>query len=79
MGESYYAHKDFEMAIPSFLKLIESYPYADTVPEALFKIALSYSQLKNPALERDFLIRVMDNYPFSETAKKAEARLAELE
>ena len=66
-------------AISSFLKLVDRYPQGNKAPDALFKIGLSYSQLKNPEKATEFLTRVMDNYPFSSAAKQAKTTLDQLE
>lgn len=79
IGESYYAKEDFERAISSWLKLVDRYPQGNKVPDALLKVGFSYARLKNPQKAEAFLTRVMDNYPFSEAARKARARLDQLE
>jgi tol-pal system protein YbgF len=79
MGESYFAQEEFQRAISSFLTLVDRYPHGNNVPDALYKTGLSYTRLRNPQKAREFLTHVMDNYPFSEAAKKAKARLDELE
>jgi len=55
--------------------------YADKnkAPDALLKIGYAYMALDDPGKARVFIKRLIKNYPFSEAASKARAKLKELE
>ena len=47
LAESLYGTKEYEEAILTYQKLIKSYPKSKHIPEALYKQALSFLNLKD--------------------------------
>jgi tol-pal system protein YbgF len=92
IGESYYslataattqgqtdrATRALEQAVQEFRKVIVAYPRGSKVPSALYKEALSLTELKQPALARARLQYLVDHFPQSEEAPLAKERLAAL-
>ena len=92
MGESYYsvatvataqgetdkATRALEQAVQEFRKVIVIYPRGSKVPSALYKEALSLTELKQTALARARLQYLVDHFPQSEEAPLAKERLAAL-
>jgi TolA-binding protein len=92
MGESYYsvataataqgetdkATRALEQAVQEFRKVIVIYPRGSKVPSALYKEALSLTELKQTALARARLQYLVDHFPQSEEAPLAKERLATL-
>jgi len=75
IGEIYYLKKDFEKAILEYEKAVTKYPEGDKVPAALFKQALSFSELGDKTNTRSLLRKVIERYPHSEQADMARKRL----
>jgi tol-pal system protein YbgF len=92
IGESYYsvataattqgqtdrATRALEQAVQEFRKVIVIYPRGSKVPSALYKEALSLTELKQTALARARLQYLVDHFPQSEEAPLAKERLATL-
>lgn len=92
IGESYYsvaaaatsqgqtdkATRALEQAVQEFRKVIVIYPRGSKVPSALYKEALSLTELKQTALARARLQYLVDHFPQSEEAPLAKERLAAL-
>jgi tol-pal system protein YbgF len=92
LGESYYsvataattegqtdkATRALEQAVQEFRKVIVIYPRGSRVPSALYKEALSLTELKQTALARARLQYLVDHFPQSEEAPLAKERLAAL-
>ncbi len=90
IGESYYsvataatsqgqtdkATRALEQAVQEFRKVIVIYPRGSKVPSALYKEALSLTELKQTALARARLQYLVDHFPQSEEAPLAKERLA---
>jgi tol-pal system protein YbgF len=93
IGESYYsvaaaatsqgqtdkATRALEQAVQEFRKVIVIYPRGSKVPSALYKEALSLTELKQTALARTRLQYLVDHFPQSEEAPLAKERLAALQ
>jgi tol-pal system protein YbgF len=93
IGESYYsvataatsqgqtdkATRALEQAVQEFRKVIVIYPRGSKVPSALYKEALSLTELKQTALARARLQYLVDHFPQSEEAPLAKERLAALQ
>lgn len=92
IGESYYsvataattqgqtdrATRALEQAVQEFRKVLVIYPRGSKVPSALYKEALSLTELKQTALARARLQYLVDHFPQSEEAPLAKERLAAL-
>jgi TolA-binding protein len=92
IGESYYsvaaaataqgqtdkATRALEQAVQEFRKVMVTYPRGSKVPSALYKEALSLTELKQTALARVRLQYLVDHFPQSEEAPLAKERLAAL-
>lgn len=78
LGEVYFDRKEYSRAISEYEGVVKEHPLADRVPDALYKAGVVNVQLNDTAKARDFFMRVMDNYPYSEAAKKARQSLDNL-
>ena len=92
IGESYYsiatgatsqgqadkANRALEQAVQEFRKVAVIYPRGSKVPSALYKEALSLTELKQTALAKARLQYLVDHFPQSEEAPLAKERLAAL-
>ncbi|HEY3347265.1 MAG TPA: tol-pal system protein YbgF [Nitrospirota bacterium] len=75
LGEVKYSKKDYSGAVNEFEALVQDYPAADRVPDALYESGQAFEALADKDRARQYYTRVMDNYPYSEAAKKARKRL----
>jgi len=79
IGEILYSQKKFPQAIIEFSKITEEYKSSNKAPDALLKIGLTYINLRDFRKAEDRFQMLMDMYPFSDAAKKAAARLREMD
>jgi peptidoglycan-associated lipoprotein len=79
IGECYYAQRDFKQAIEEFSKVTQNYPNGDKVAAALLKIAYSHLQLDDRAAARSTLRDLIRQFPKSDEAAQARAKLSSLE
>jgi tol-pal system protein YbgF len=77
MGEIYYARGDWERAILEFDKVVKKYPAGDKVADSLLKQGYSFEKLGDMKTAKILLRRVVEEFPQSETAKRAKERLEE--
>jgi tol-pal system protein YbgF len=75
VGECYYAKKDFKNAIETFSKLVKGHPRSEKVPGAKLKIGFSYLNLNNSTKAKEWLNRVVKEYPETKEAQLARDRL----
>jgi tol-pal system protein YbgF len=75
LGEIAFARKDYQGAVKEYQSVVDQYPLADRVPDALYKMGVAYQLLGEPDKAKDSFTRVMDNYPYSEGAKEASQAL----
>ncbi|MBF0572219.1 MAG: tol-pal system protein YbgF [Desulfamplus sp.] len=75
MGECRYSAKDYKGAIAIFKELVEKYPNGRKVPDALLKTAYSYLSIKDIQNGREYLKKVIKQFPFTSAGEKAEQRL----
>ncbi|MBF0228108.1 MAG: tol-pal system protein YbgF [Desulfamplus sp.] len=75
MGECRYSTKDYKGAIAIFKELVEKYPNGRKVPDALLKTAYSYLSIKDKDNGREYLKKVIKQFPFTSAGEKAELRL----
>ena len=74
-GYDKYKNEDYENAIPDLEK---AYEYDHSNDEALFYLANSYRRIGNDDKAKELYAKVIDNFPGSERATKAETYLAEI-
>ncbi len=75
LGEIAFARKDFNGAVKQYQGVVDEYPLADRVPDALYKMGVAYQLSGEPDKAKESFTRVMDNYPYSEGAKEASQEL----
>ena len=75
LGETYYAHKDYKVALAEFRNVIETYPRGNKVPDALLKVGYCYQALGQTDKARAVLEQVVNLYPKTEPAALATKRL----
>jgi tol-pal system protein YbgF len=75
IGEAYYSQRDYRQALVEFQKVLE-YPLANgKVPDALLKMGLCYTNLREPARANDMWTRVVGEFPSSDAAGQARSFL----
>ncbi|MBI2090831.1 MAG: tol-pal system protein YbgF [Deltaproteobacteria bacterium] len=79
IGEGHYALREFDQAILEFDAVRRKYPKGDKVPAALLKLGFAFSELGDKVDARLILQELMDRYPQSEEALKAQQKLKTLE
>ncbi len=77
IGESYYGEKKYENAILQFQDVIQKYGDHPKVAAALLKQGYAFAVLGDKKNAKVILQRLIDTFPLSEEAKKANERLAE--
>ncbi len=75
VGECLYAKKDFKGSIDAFSKVIKNHPKSDKVPGAKLKIGYSYLNLDNHSKAKEWLNRVVKEYPNTREAELAREKL----
>ena len=78
MGEIYYTQGEYGLAVDEFQKVPELYPGGNKVPDALFKLGLSYLGLKNSKNAEKTLKQLIDAYPQSSAAQLGRQKLASI-
>ncbi len=79
IGESYYALQDFDEAILEFDVVRKKYPDGDKVPAAWLKIGYAFAELGNRVDARLILQEVINRYPRSKEAEKAQEKIRALD
>ncbi len=77
IGEAYYGEKKYENAILQFQDVIQEYGDHPKAAAALLKQGMAFAALDDIKNARVIMEKLIDNYPLSEEAKKAEQKLAE--
>ena len=77
IGECYYFEKNYEKAILEYDKVAKNYPDGDKVPYAMLKQGLSFLNLGDKTGARLLLQQVIKDYPNTNQAKIARAKLLE--
>ena len=75
IGEAYYAQRDYRQALVEFEKVLERPGPNASAPESLWKIGLCHASLRAPARARETWQRLVRDYPGSDAARRARARL----
>jgi tol-pal system protein YbgF len=78
LGEAYKINRDYDKARGAFNKVVNQYSNSSKVPDALLKLGLIESELQNNAKARDYLTRVVSNYPGTTAAHLASKKLAQM-
>lgn len=79
MGECYYGLGQYSDALGYFQRVVSEYPDGNKVPDSLLKVALSYERLNNVESAREVLSVVLDTYPSTDAARRAQERLQTLQ
>jgi tol-pal system protein YbgF len=79
IGETYYAQKNYPKSIEAFEAVMAQYPGGDKAAVALLKLAYSQAALDRRAEARNNLEKLIRQYPGSNEANLARARLEELD
>jgi tol-pal system protein YbgF len=78
-GESYYQQKKYAAAIGELQKVIDNYARSPAVEEAMFKIGMSFLELRYCTDARTFLAEALKRYPRSPHAGQIQRSLAEIQ
>ncbi|TWI77479.1 Beta-barrel assembly machine subunit BamD [Desulfobotulus alkaliphilus] len=78
LAECHYARRDYRKAITAFEEVPKRYPQGGKVPDAMLKNAYSRIQIGDRENAREILRQLIREYPFTDAASKAEARLKNL-
>ena len=78
LGETYYAEKNYPLAILSFQKVRQDYPKHEKAAAALLKIGMSYRMSGDRDNALLYLRALLDQYPKSEPAPIARQQIREL-
>ena len=78
IGECYYLEKKYERAILEYEKVVKNYPQGDKVPYALLKQGFSFLELGDKSSARVVLQQVIKDYPNTNQARIARAKLMEI-
>lgn len=78
LGECYYSVGDYQKALDEFQKVLE-YNGANKLPDAQFKIALTYLNMGDPVNARDAFRTLKRNYPDSQLIPAVNKHLEELQ
>jgi tol-pal system protein YbgF len=76
IGEAYFAQRDYRQALVEFEKVLGRHGPNASAPESLWKIGLCHANLRESARARDTWRRLVHEYPASDAAQRARARLA---
>ncbi|THB64475.1 MAG: tol-pal system protein YbgF [Desulfovibrio sp.] len=78
LGETFYHEHDYGQAILTFKEVPRLYPDHSKAPAAMLKIGFSYEKLGDVSNARFYLQTLVEEYPGSEPAQLAAAKLREL-
>lgn len=78
IGDSYFAEKQYRAAVLEYQKVRETWPKSRYLPDALYKLGVSFLQLGLKDEARAFLQEAA-RYPSQEAGKKAAAKLREMQ
>lgn len=78
IGEGFYSQKAWADAKQSFQGVVDHFPFGNKVPDALFKRALCEGELGDKSSEKATLRGLVEQYPFSDAATKANDLLKRL-
>lgn len=78
LAETWYVTKGFKQALTEFNKLINGYPDSNKLADAWLKVGYCQHELGNIEAARKAFATVTEQYPESDAAKRALARLKQL-
>jgi tol-pal system protein YbgF len=78
LAETHYAQLSFRTALAEFQKVVDDYPQSTKLPDALLKIGYSNDELGNRDAAREALMRVVREFPDTDTANLAQERLTKI-
>ncbi len=78
LAETYYVRGDFRQALPEFRKVIEQYPQAAKMPDAMLKLGYCQDEIGEDAAARSTLQELMRQFPDTTAARLASQRLNSL-
>ena len=78
IGESYFTKQEWQMALLEFEKVEKNYPTGNKLPGALYKMGLCYLNMKNRNKGKEYLNRVIKEFPNSPEAGLAKEQLQPL-
>ena len=79
MGECLYGLGRYNEALGFFQRVVSEYPDGNKVPDSLLKEALTYERLQNDSRAREILATLVETYPTTDAADRAQQRLRDLE
>lgn len=79
LGESYYRQDKFAAAIGEYQKVIDRHPRSPLLEDAMYRIGLSFFELKYCSDARTFLSEVLKRYPRSRNAAAIRSKLSDIE
>jgi len=71
LGESYYQQREYTLAISEYLKVIKKFSNGSKTPEAMLRVAMSYTQLGEKKDSDAYLNGLASKYPNSKAAAMA--------
>ena len=75
IGEAYYLQRDYRQALVEFERVVDMAPVSPKAADALLKMGLSYTNLRENSRAQQAWQRVVRDYPTTESAGKARALL----
>jgi len=78
LGECYYIKHDLDKSAQSFQSLLSRFPASPKVPDATLKLGVVYLDQKKNADGKAMLRKVLQDYPNSNAAALARARLDQI-
>lgn len=78
LGEVMYSSRNYRGAIDEFVVVLEQYSDSSKAPDAAIKLGYSFYEMKNWVYARRTLQDIMRNFPKTQAASLAEARLAKM-
>ncbi len=86
LAESHYMNEEYLIAVAEYQKLVNDYPESPYVPEAFYKVGMSFLNLsQRPELDQEYTLKSLrqfqnfiEAYPESQYREEAEKRILEL-
>ena len=75
LGEAMYGSRNYQGAIDEFVAVLQSYQDSPKAPDAAIKLGFSFYEMKNWVYARRTFEDVIRNFPSTNAAVLAEARL----
>ena len=78
IGESYAGDSKYRDAAGAYEKVIRDYPASNILPEAWYKVGISYDRLGQPDKAREAFDYVVKNFPDTDAGRIAKQNLDRL-